>query len=301
LADYTSWKIGGCADVLIEPSGVGGLSKVLGYICQNKIPYIVIGDGSNILFSDEGFRGVVIRIGRAMSNVTIVDDRIYAQAGVAMPRLARMAGAAGLSGIEHTSGIPGILGGLVAMNGGSLRQTIGEAVEVVRCLDESGKTMELGQSDCEFSYRRSVFLTKPWIVTDVVLQLQRGERNTICGRMLEILRERRHKFPRRLPNCGSVFKSDTELHEKCGPPGWIIEQLGMKGFSVGGAQVSKQHANFIINKGGATAADILELIGTIRNKVYRKTNIWLECEVRYINPNGDIAPAHLHSEMTGIN
>lgn len=301
LADYTSWKIGGRADMLIEPSGAEGLSKVLEYICQNKIPYIVIGDGSNILFSDEGFRGVVIRIGRAMSNVTIENDRIYAQAGVAMPRLARMAGAAGLSGIEHTAGIPGILGGLVAMNGGSLRKNIGETVEAVRCLDESGKTMELGKPDCEFSYRQSIFLRKPWIVTDVVLQLKQGERNSICGRMLEILRERRHKFPRRLPNCGSVFKSDTELHEKCGPPGWIIEQLGMKGVSVGGAQVSTQHANFIINKGGATAADILELIGAIRNKVYRKTNIWLECEVRYISPNGNIAPAHLHAETTEIN
>ncbi|MHC5173815.1 MAG: FAD-binding protein, partial [Planctomycetota bacterium] len=107
MAGYTSWKIGGCADVLIEPFGAAGLSKVLGYLCQRKIPYIVIGDGSNILFSDEGFRGVVIRIGRAMSNVTVENDVIYAQAGVAMPRLARIAGATGLSGIEHASGIPG--------------------------------------------------------------------------------------------------------------------------------------------------------------------------------------------------
>ncbi|MHC5121188.1 MAG: UDP-N-acetylmuramate dehydrogenase [Planctomycetota bacterium] len=301
LVGYTSWKIGGCADVLIEPFGAEGLSRVLAYIGQNKIPYIVIGDGSNILFSDEGFRGVVIRIGRAMSNITIEKDVIYAQAGVAMPRLARLAGVAGLSGIEHTSGIPGTLGGLVAMNGGSLRQTIGEAVQTIRCLDPSSTTMELGQADCEFSYRRSILLTKPWIVTDVVLKLQQGERNTICGRILEVLRERRHKFPRRLPNCGSVFKSDTELHEKCGPPGWIIEQLGLKGFSVGGAQVSTQHANFIINTGRATAADVLELIHIIRKKVHEKTNIWLECEVRYIGPQGDIAPAHLHSEMTGIN
>ena len=301
LAEHTTWKIGGRTDVLVEPSGAEGLSKVLEYVRQNRVPYSVIGDGSNVLFSDEGFWGVVIRIGRAMSNVKIINDRIHAQAGVAVPRLARMAGVAGLSGIEHTSGIPGTLGGLVAMNGGSLRQTIGQVIETVRCLDESGNPIELAQADCEFSYRHSIFLNKPWIVTDVVLQLERGERNTICGRMLEILRERRHKFPRRLPNCGSVFKSDTELHKKCGPPGWIIEQLGMKGFSVGGAQVSTQHANFIINKGGATAADILELICTIRNKVHEKTNIWLTCEVRYISPNGEIAAAHLHSEMTGVN
>jgi UDP-N-acetylmuramate dehydrogenase len=293
LAEHTTWKIGGRTDVLVEPSGVEGLSKILEHVRQNRVPYSVIGDGSNVLFSDEGFRGVVIRIGRAMSNVKIINDRIHAQAGVAAPRLARMAGVAGLSGIEHTSGIPGTLGGLVAMNGGSLRKDIGEAVETIRCFDESGKTLELSRADCEFSYRRSIFLTKPWIVTDVVLQLQRGERNTICGRMLEILRERRNKFPRRLPNCGSVFKSDTELHKKCGPPGWIIEQLGMKGFSVGGAQVSTQHANFIINTGNAKAADVLGLIRMIRNKVHQKHDVWLKCEVRYISPDGDILHAHL--------
>ena len=293
LADHTSWRIGGCADVLIEPSGVEGLSTVLGFIHQNMIPCVVIGDGSNVLFSDEGFRGVVIRIGRAMSNVTITGDRVYAQAGVAVPRLARMVGAAGLSGLEHTSGIPGTLGGLVAMNGGSLRKTIGQAIETVRCLDESGKTIEIGRADCGFSYRRSIFLTKPWIVTDVALKLLQGDRNEVLERMLEILRERRHKFPRRLPNCGSVFKSDTELHKKCGPPGWIIERLGLKDFSVGGARVSAQHANFIINTGNAKAADVLKLIRTIRNKVHQEHNVWLECEVRYIGPHGDIVSAHL--------
>ena len=138
-------------------------------------------------------------------------------------------------------------------------------------------------------------------MTDVALKLLQGDRNEVLERMLEILRERRHKFPRHLPNCGSVFKSDTALHEKCGPPGWIIEQLGLKGFSVGGAQVSTQHANFIINTGNATAADVLELIRTIRNKVYQKHSVWLECEVRYIDPHGNIAPAHLHSKITGAN
>ena len=279
--------------MLIEPSGFEGLSKVLGLCRQNKIPYIVIGDGSNILFSDEGFRGVVIRIGRGMSDCRIAGDTIHAQAGISVPRLARTAACAGLSGTEHTAGIPGTLGGLVAMNGGSLRKTIGEVVECVRCLDESGSAMELGGADCEFSYRHSVFLGKPWIVTDVVLKLQQGGRNEICGRMLEILRERRYKFPRRLPNCGSVFKSDTALHEKCGSPGRIIEQLGLKGLSVGGASISTLHANFMINTGHAKAADVLELILIIRNKVYEKNNVWLECEVRYISSVGEIIPAHL--------
>ena len=293
LSRYASWKIGGPADVLIEPSGPEGLSRILQHTHTRRIPYVVIGDGSNVLFSDDGFRGVVIRIGRAMSKVVIDDGTIHAGAGIAVPRLARLAAGAGLGGLEHTSGIPGTLGGLVAMNGGSLRHTIGQVVEAVHCLDETGSPMELGQADCGFSYRHSIFLTKPWIVTDVVLKLQRGDRNEIVGHMRDILRERRQKYPRHVPNCGSVFKSDTDLHEKCGPPGHIVEQAGLKGLAIGGAQVSTQHANFIINTGSATAADVLQLIQTIRRRVHEATGAQLECEVRYISPNGAISPAHL--------
>lgn len=292
LCNYTTWKIGGPADVLIEPSGIEGFVRLLEFIREKGIPYIVIGDGSNVLFADEGFRGAVIRIGRAMSRVTINGPRICAQAGIAVPRLARLAGAAGLCGIEHTSGIPGTLGGLAAMNGGSLRQSIGDVIERVQCVDESGRVIELAQGECDFSYRHSLFLSKPWIITDVVMKLRQEDRDEILGRMLHILRERRSKFPRRLPNCGSVFKSDAALHEKCGPPGWIIEQLGFKGFCVGGAQVSRQHANFIINTGHATAADILKLIDIIRKKAHERMGVWLECEVRYIYPDGRIVQAH---------
>lgn len=293
LSRYSSWEIGGPADVLIEPSGPEGLSRILHHIHTRRIPYVVIGDGSNVLFSDEGFRGVVIRIGRAMSKVAIEDNTVRASAGIAVPRLARLAGAAGLSGLEHTAGIPGTLGGLVAMNGGSLRMNIGEAVEAVQCLDEVGNTMELRGTACEFSYRHSIFLTKPWVVTGVVLRLQQGDAKEICARMREILRQRRHKYPRRVPNCGSVFKSDTALHEKCGPPGKIIEQVGLKGLLVGGAQVSTQHANFILNTGSATAADVLQLICTIRHRVHEAMGVWLECEVRYVRSTGEVLPAHL--------
>jgi len=153
--------------------------------------------------------------------------------------------------------------------------------------------MELAPAECAFSYRYSIFLDKPWIVTDVVLKLQRQECHVIQDRMLAILRERRHKYPRRIPNCGSVFKSDTDLHARCGPPGWIIEQTGLKGLRVGGAQVSEQHANFILNTGSATAADVLELIATIRQRVHKKMGVWLECEVRYIRPDGPIIQTHL--------
>lgn len=280
---------------MVEPAGLAGLAEILNHIRAAAVPWVVVGDGSNVLFSDEGFRGVVIKIGRAMSNVVIEGNTIHAGAGIAVPRLARLAGTSGLSGIEHTSGIPGTLGGLVAMNGGSLRMNIGQVIETVQCLDESGNIMELHKNDCQFSYRHSIFLTKLWIITAATLKLQQGDAKEICNRMRDILHERRHKYPRRWPNCGSVFKSDTALHEKCGPPGRIIEQVGLKGLSVGGAQVSSLHANFILNTGTATAADVLTLIGIIRNRVHEKMDVWLECEVRHIRSTGEILPAHLAS------
>lgn len=293
LSNYSTWRIGGPADAVVEPSGAEELSRVLRATSENKLPAIVIGDGSNILFADEGFRGVVIHISRAMSDVSIDGEIVRAQAGAAMPRLARTAAVVGLSGLEHTAGIPGTLGGLVAMNGGSLRQYIGQVVETVCCLDETGRAMELTAAECEFSYRHSIFLNKPWIITDVVMRLQQANRDGIARQMLDILRERRQKYPRRIPNCGSVFKSDTALHKKCGPPGWIIEQVGLKGLRIGAAEVSTQHGNFILNTANATAADVLELIATIRSRVHEKQGVWLECEVRYIRPDGQIIPAHL--------
>jgi UDP-N-acetylmuramate dehydrogenase len=292
LSEHSTWKIGGPADVLIQPSNTDQLSGILQYVDENRLTYIVIGDGSNLLFDDAGFRGVVIKIGRAMSDCRIDGETVYAQAGIAVPRSARKVGLAGLAGIEHIVGIPGTLGGLVAMNGGSQRKGIGEVIKTVHCVDASGRMMELQASDCEFSYRHSIFLKEPWIITDVVLQLRQGDRSRILGEMLGILRDRRSKFPRRLPNCGSVFKSNSELYEKYGPPGKIIEDLGLKGFSVGQAQVSTQHANFIINRGNAMAANVLELIHIVRSKVHKKTGIWLECEVRYIATHGKIVPAH---------
>ena len=293
LRDHCYWKIGGAADILVEPAGAEQLSDLLRYVTEHTIAHVVVGDASNVLFADEGFRGVVIKTGRAMSGCRIEDNLIYAQAGIAVPRLARKAGAAGLTGLEHTVGIPGRLGGLVAMNGGSLQQGIGEVVRTVYGVDASGGKIELPGEACDFSYRHSVFLENPWIITDVVLELEQGERTDILRRMRDILRERRHKFPRRLPNCGSVFKNHPEIYEKFGPPGKVIEELGLKGFSVGDAQVSRQHANFIVNTGHARAGDVLELIKIIREKVHQKTTIWPECEVRYVSPSGYIQPAHL--------
>lgn len=295
LKKHCYWKIGGVADVLVEPSSAEQLSSLLRYLSEQGLAHVVIGDGSNVLFSDEGFRGVVIKLGPAFGGCRVEGNVITAQAGIAVPRLARIAGMAGLTGLEHTIGIPGRLGGLVAMNGGSLQQGIGDVVRTVYAVDASGGKIELPGDGCEFSYRHSIFLDKPWLVTDVVLELQKGDKIEILHRMREILRERRQKFPRRLPNCGSVFKNHPAIYEQFGPPGKVIEDLGLKGLTVGDAQISDQHANFIVNRGHAKAADVLELIRIIGEKVRGKTGIRPECEVRYISPAGKIRPAHMEA------
>lgn len=292
LKNYSSWRIGGPADYVVEPSTIEQLACLRQYVTEYGLNHLVIGDGSNLLFADEGFRGIIIKIGRALSNCRIVGNRVHAQAGIAVPRLARKVGMASLTGMEHAVGIPGTLGGLVAMNGGSQRKGIGEVIETVRYVNATGRINEMNNKDCEFAYRHSIFLERPWIITDVVLRMQEGKQDQIRSDMLKILRDRRHKFPRRLPNCGSVFKSDPALYEQCGPPGKVIEELGLKGFSVGDAQISPRHANFIVNTGNATASDILELIKIVRETVHEKTNIWLNCEARHVSPEGRIQPAH---------
>jgi UDP-N-acetylmuramate dehydrogenase len=202
---------------------------------------------------------------------------------MAVPRLARAAGLAGLTGLEHTAGIPGTVGGLAAMNGGSLGRSIGERIRTVRCLDECGRVVELDGGACGFAYRRSVFLDKPWVITEAVLELEKGDTAAIAGAMRGILRERRSKYPRRMPNCGSVFKSHPAIYARYGPPGKVIEELGFKGTRIGDAEVSRLHANFIVNHGRARAADVRALIGLIGERVYDKTGVRMECEVRLID------------------
>lgn len=296
LCNHSTWQIGGPADILVQPETVEEISRLRSYVNQNDIPCVIIGEGSNLLFDDAGLRGIVIKIGRALSSVRIEGTVVYAQAGIAVPRLARMVGLAGLTGIEHTIGIPGTLGGLVAMNGGSQRKNLGSVIDFVEAVDSKGNITKLNSDECDFSYRKSIFQNSDWLITAAQIKLERGDRETIRREMLDNLRTRRAKFPRREPNCGSVFLSDPQAYKTIGPPGKAIEDAGLKGLRIGDAQVSKMHANFIINRGKATSVNVIELIGKIRTKVYKKNKIWLESEVRYISPEGVVIQAsHLAS------
>ena len=251
LAEYCTWRIGGPSDLLVEPRSIAQVQRLRRFAHKFALPCVTIGQGSNLLFSDAGLRGIVLRLGQDFARLRIDQGRITAEAGVWVPGLARKAQQAGLIGLEHIVGIPGTIGGLVLMNGGSHRQNIGELVERVTLVSREGEIEELGAAECDFSYRHSALQRSGGVVVTVELRCLPGDRFAIRKAMLADLRERRGKFPLRFPNCGSVFLSTAAMHASVGPPGRIIEECGLKGLRVGGAEVSPRHANFIVNRGGA--------------------------------------------------
>jgi UDP-N-acetylmuramate dehydrogenase len=288
LSTCSTWRIGGPADFLVEPASWQQVALILRYTSENGIPAIVIGKGSNLLFDDAGLRGIVIKIGPKLSRLAIAGTTVRAESGISASRLARVVGLAALSGLEHIVGIPGTLGGLVFMNGGSQRKAISDVIIEVKTMDRQGNIRIFHRDECEFAYRHSRFQNEYLVITEIRMELVPAQRIVIMGQMLEILRERRRKFPLTLPNCGSVFKSDPRLYDSFGPPGKIIEGLGLKGRSVGDAIVSQRHANFIVNRACAKAQDVLSLIALIRERVARQTGFTLECEVQFVELTGTV-------------
>ncbi|MFK5925849.1 MAG: UDP-N-acetylmuramate dehydrogenase [Desulfuromusa sp.] len=296
LSGHNSWKIGGLADLFVEPDTAAQVAEILKFTSEYSIPLVVIGQGTNLLFDDAGVRGVVLKIGEWMAGLQISGRSIVAEGGVWVPQLARQTIRAGLSGLEHCIGIPGTVGGLVMMNGGSQRKGIGENVVSVTIVDKTGQLQHLTQAECDFSYRQSALQGTGCVVVNVELNCPKGDVKEIRRKMAADLRERRNKFPRKLPNCGSVFLSTAEMHATIGPPGKVIEDAGLKGLQVGDAEISPQHANFIVNLGGASSADVLLLIARIREIIKQRNNFNLDCEVRYVSPQGEISPAHLKAD-----
>jgi UDP-N-acetylmuramate dehydrogenase len=292
LAEHCTWRIGGPADLLVEPTAAEQVARTVAFAHRHALPLVVIGQGSNLLFADAGVRGIVLKLGARFSRIERCGMRISAEGGAWVPAVARLAQRCGLAGLEHIIGIPGTIGGLVLMNGGSQRRGIGENVRRVRVVESDGRLAELGREECRFSYRHSALQERGAVVVGVELECTSGDSRAIRRLLLADLRERRRKFPRKEPNCGSVFLSTSEMHASVGPPGRIIEEAGLKGSRVGGAEVSSRHANFIVNTGGASAADVLGLIARIRTAVRERIGFELECEVRYVTPAGEVVPAH---------
>lgn len=301
LSRLGRWRIGGPADVVVTPPDVAALRGVLAAIAQAGVPHVVVGDGSNLLYDDAGFRGVVVRIGRAFGHFAIdADGVVEAGAGLWVPAFVRKVIAAGMANATHAIGIPGTLGGLITMNGGSQRRGIGENVVSADVIARDGTLLRIKHADLGYAYRSSTLQASGGTVVSARLRFEPGDRHALRREAIAILAARRAKFPRVRANCGSVFVSDPALYSLIGPPGLAIERAGLKGVSVGGAQMSPDHANFIVNNGGARSRDVLELIALARRRVQELTGIAMIAEVRHLAPDGTMRPAHEIADMLAI-
>ncbi len=275
MSRHTSWKVGGPAQLLVDLSQEEDLKTIFDFIAEYQLEWRVIGLGTNLLVSDQGLEGIVIKIGSNFSEVKVAGKLLTVKAGTSTGHLLKVAREAGLGGLEFLAGIPGSLGGIVAMNAGAMGKSIGEVVERVRCLNADGQLEEWRPEDLDFSYRHSRLLNSGRIVLEVVLQGSLAEPELISGQIKQNLAKRKKAHPLEYPNAGSVFKN---------PPGdyagRLIEACGCKGLRVGGAEVSQKHANFIINRDGATAEDIWQLIELVQEKVYAEFGINLTVEVQ---------------------
>lgn len=292
LSLLTRWRIGGIADALVEPVDERQASAVIRLLEATRTPYCVVGETSNLLFDSQGIRGVVVRIASRLSGIEINEHDVMVKAGTSVPKLARTVGERGLTGLEHIVGIPGTIGGLVMMNGGSQRKGVGSHIVWASYIDRGGEISTITHQECEFSYRSSSLQKRGGVVVEVGLRLATGDAGLITAEMDEIVASRRERFPEDESNCGSTFLSNPAMYSIVGPPGRVIEEAGLKGRRIGGAQISPKHANFINNVGGATSDDVLALIGLVRETVRTRTGFVMDAEVRYIAPDTRVVPAH---------
>lgn len=278
MKNHTTFRIGGPADIFAIPVNIDDILRIIQHAKTNEIPLLVIGNGSNLLVSDYGIRGIVVKIGKGLNEAQFDGKMIKAQAGILFPRLSRMAADHGLSGLEYGRGIPCTLGGAIVMNAGAAGQDISQILSSVKIIDTTGKVIEIDNSDAKFAYRDSRPKNSGEVVLEATLQLQHCDREAIEGRMEELMAKRRKSMPLNYPSAGSVFKNPEDDYA-----GRLIDQAGCKGTRRGDAQVSEIHANCIINLGQAKASDVLELISHVQNTVQMKFDIQLELELSIIN------------------
>lgn len=277
MSRHTSFRIGGPADVMVMPHSVEDLRRVVLLTHEAGLPLTVIGNGSNLLVRDGGLRGVVLKVAENLSRIEFTGTRGYAQSGALLAVVSRQAALQRLAGLEFAVGIPGTIGGGVMMNAGAYGGEMREVVTLVRVIDEDGELRELTNEEMQFGYRKSLLQTQNWIVADLEMELCSDEVERVLARMSLNQYLRESKQPLSFPSAGSIFKRPPGKY--VGP---MIEQLGLKGHRIGGAQVSEKHAGFIVNAGAAKAADVLALIQHVREQVQSRFDVWLETEVRII-------------------
>lgn len=271
---HTSFKVGGKADLFVKAYSVEEIKSILKIASENNIPLFVLGNGTNLLVRDEGFRGIVLQV--KLEDIVINENEVVVGSGVKNAVLSKKLTDNSLSGFEFASGIPGTIGGAIKMNAGAYGGEMKDIVNEVTYLDYDGNTHTINNSECEFSYRHSKFFDEKAIILQAKLNLEKGNKSEIENKVKDLLEQRKEKQPLEYPNAGSTFKrGEGFITAK------LIDECGLKGYSIGGAQVSEKHAGFIVNKNNATASDVLELIEYVQKKVKEKTgeDIKLEIEV----------------------
>lgn len=291
LKRFSYWRVGGTADFLFIVNSIIELKDALSFLNKLKLPFIIIGNTSNLLFSDAGVRGGLIKLGPEFSYCQFEQQSITVGGGIYLPNLVRQCVNKGLSGIEHLIGVPATLGGAVYMNAGSQRKSISERLISIDSIDESGMLITRSKDECFFSYRNSIFQSNSELILSATIHLDYKQSSLIRRECLDILKSRNEKFPRKKPSCGSVFISNPSMYDTYGPPGKILEDVGLKGFKIGGASISSKHANFIVNDGDAKAVDILSLIAIAIEKVKSETGFQLKSEAKYVSEDCDLINA----------
>lgn len=277
MAQYTTFRVGGPADILVSPNSQEEVCTLLVAIQAEQVPCTILGNGSNVLVLDKGIRGVVLKLGNALNGLVIEGTRIRVEAGVLLSRLATAAADAGLTGLEFASGIPGSLGGAILMNAGAYGGEIGNLVRTVTVVDPNGQVRNLDREQMDFRYRHSVVMETGDIILSATLELAPDDLEAIHERIRDLTQKRITKQPLNFPSAGSTFKR---------PPGYfaaaLIDQAGFRGYRVGDAQVSEKHTGFVVNRGHATASEILQLMDDVKTRVHAMSGVWLEPEVRIL-------------------
>ena len=273
MAKHTSFRIGGPADVLAQPADEAELAALLKRAAEHAVPVTLIGNGSNLLVRDKGIRGLVIKLSNSFSDMKALGNELTFGSGISLAMASKKAASLSLSGLEFAVGIPGTIGGAVYMNAGAYDGEMAKVVTSVRVMDREGKISELKASELAFAYRHTALQNSGLIVTSVTCVLQPDEADAIAAKMADFSQRRISKQPLELPSAGSMFKRPVGYFA-----GTLIEQTGLKGYTVGGAQVSQKHAGFVVNVGGATAKDVLQLISDVQSKVFAAHGVRLEPE-----------------------
>ncbi|MBQ2987174.1 MAG: UDP-N-acetylmuramate dehydrogenase [Tyzzerella sp.] len=275
MKKHTTFRVGGNADYFVMPQSAEEVKNIVALCKEAQMPYYILGNGSNLLVGDKGYRGVIIQIYKEMNDIRIEGDRVAAQAGALLSRVGTATLEAELTGFEFAAGIPGTVGGAVVMNAGAYGGEMKDIIASATVLTQDGDIITINKEDLELGYRTSVIAKRGYVVLEAEYQLQKGDKEAIRARMDELKVQRVTKQPLEYPSAGSTFKRPEGYFA-----GKLIHDAGLRGFRVGGAEVSEKHCGFVINKDQATAADILELMRQVSAKVMQEFGVKLEPEVK---------------------